>query len=203
MPRPKIELGTTLAAAADLICEWLPEGWEIKICLEQNAGVVELYNPAGEQVDFDTNHEFFYDTVEDAVEHAIENHDHADIKSVSQANAAWLERTHKIAAAVEKNAYAIMAPVDFHRLVRLLRERPKSRAAEIRGSAIQDLEQKVIELGLAEDALDELVHDLASQQASNVNNCGFGGQLEFLLQQVGRPEGVMQLLEELADAQEN
>lgn len=40
-------------------------------------------------------------------------------------------------------------------------------------------------LGLEEDALDELVHDAKSGEASNINNGGFTDQVDYLVEALG------------------
>lgn len=49
----------------------LPEGWEIRLCVEHHAGWVELIGPDGTE-DFATNNERLDYTVTDALEHAIQ-----------------------------------------------------------------------------------------------------------------------------------
>lgn len=45
-----------------------------------------------------------------------------------------------------------------------------------------DLLQAVAEAGLDEGALDELVHDCKSSEAADINNSGFDGQIEYLIE---------------------
>ena len=49
----------------------LPEGWEIRLCVEHHAGWVELIGPDGSE-DFATNDERLDYTVIDALEHALQ-----------------------------------------------------------------------------------------------------------------------------------
>lgn len=49
----------------------LPEGWEIRLCVEHHAGWVELIGPDGSE-DFATNNERLDYTVIDALEHALQ-----------------------------------------------------------------------------------------------------------------------------------
>lgn len=49
----------------------LPEGWEIRLCVEHHAGWVELIGPDGTE-DFATNNERLDYTVIDALEHALQ-----------------------------------------------------------------------------------------------------------------------------------
>jgi len=48
----------------------LPEGWEIRVCVERHGGGVELIGPEGTE-DFDTNNERIDYTVIDALEAAM------------------------------------------------------------------------------------------------------------------------------------
>jgi len=53
----------------------LPQGWEIRLCVERGAGWVELYDPVGDDIgDFATNAERLDFTVIDALEHALKGH---------------------------------------------------------------------------------------------------------------------------------
>jgi hypothetical protein len=54
---------------------------------------------------------------------------------------------------------------------------------------------KIRELGLPEEYLDDAVHDAASQQASNVNNEGHEAQIRFLLGQGYGEQDLVNLLE--------
>lgn len=49
----------------------LPDGWEIRLCVEHHAGWVELIGPDGTE-DFATNNERLDYTVIDALEHALQ-----------------------------------------------------------------------------------------------------------------------------------
>lgn len=51
----------------------LPEGYEIIIRIEKNAGVVILEDPFGDEIDFQSNRECMQDEVQDALECAIEH----------------------------------------------------------------------------------------------------------------------------------
>ena len=57
--------------------------------------------------------------------------------------------------------------------------------AEPRDTEMKAMLGKVKELDLAEDALDDVVHDVMSAAASNANNEGFEGQCELLVKQCG------------------
>lgn len=51
----------------------LPNGWEIRLCVERDAGWVELYDPDGNDIeDFATDAERLDYTVIDALEHALQ-----------------------------------------------------------------------------------------------------------------------------------
>lgn len=52
-------------------CSELPEGWNIRIEMERNAGWVELLNPDGEEVEFPSDHEHLADSLLDAIEAAL------------------------------------------------------------------------------------------------------------------------------------
>ena len=57
------------------------------------------------------------------------------------------------------------------------------------GNQSQDrLARLVTDLGLADEDLDEVVHDVASGIASEVNNGGVSSQIEYLVGQLGREE---------------
>lgn len=64
--------GESFAATCDRVCRDLPEGWGIVIELEKDSGVIVLEDPNAEGVDFPTNNEKFEQTLNDAVEFAIE-----------------------------------------------------------------------------------------------------------------------------------
>ncbi|MNV90689.1 hypothetical protein D3C71_1850980 [compost metagenome] len=55
----------------------LPNGWEIRVCVEKDAGYAELYDPDGCEIDFPNSCETLARTVSDAIDHANdspENH---------------------------------------------------------------------------------------------------------------------------------
>lgn len=49
----------------------LPNGWEIRVCVEKDAGYAELYDPDGCEVDFPNSCETLALTVSDAIDAAI------------------------------------------------------------------------------------------------------------------------------------
>jgi hypothetical protein len=51
-------------------CAELPEGWEIKIGLEKDAGWIDLYTPTGEQIDLVNDADSIYWAVHTAVDKA-------------------------------------------------------------------------------------------------------------------------------------
>lgn len=52
----------------------LPNGWEIRLCIELGAGSVELFDPDGVESDFATNNERLDFTVKDALDAALSVH---------------------------------------------------------------------------------------------------------------------------------
>lgn len=62
-------VGRAIQAAAGK----LPEGWEMRICIERDSGVVELYNDDGFGVEFPSNCESLADQITDAMDYAIES----------------------------------------------------------------------------------------------------------------------------------
>jgi hypothetical protein len=66
-----------------------------------------------------------------------------------------------------------------------------------RDEPIDDLLAKAEAAGLETADLDEIVHDLTSSIAADVNNEGLEGQLRYLIDQMG-VQGVMQQLDRLA-----
>ena len=58
--------------------------------------------------------------------------------------------------------------------------------------AIQNLTREADEKGISDSALDELVQDLCSSMASNINNGGSEEQIKFIIAQTG-PDGVEQI----------
>jgi hypothetical protein len=67
--------------------------------------------------------------------------------------------------------------------------------------AIRDLIELADKNGLAEDALDETVHDLASAEAARVNNGGTDEQIEYLVTKDG-PARVRAIEKIIRDAAE-
>ena len=61
----------TLLEAANIICRDLPAGWRIAIELEFNSGCVTLTDPYGDDVEYPSNHETFLDSLNDAVDYAM------------------------------------------------------------------------------------------------------------------------------------
>lgn len=61
-----------LGAAIENAAEKLPDGYTINIALERNGGVAELIDDDGEEVEFPSNHESLADSINDAVEFAVE-----------------------------------------------------------------------------------------------------------------------------------
>ncbi len=61
----------TFDEISNKICAELPEGWEITVCFEKDAGYVELVNrDIGKHVEYPTNYETIIQQMEDALEHA-------------------------------------------------------------------------------------------------------------------------------------
>jgi len=57
------------------------------------------------------------------------------------------------------------------------------------GSEPEDrLARLVADLGLTDEDVDEIVHDVASEIASDINNCGVSSQIEYLVAQLGEEE---------------
>jgi hypothetical protein len=56
--------------ALNRACAELPEGWEIKIGLEKDAGWIDLYTPTGEQIDLVNAADTIYWMVHAAIDHA-------------------------------------------------------------------------------------------------------------------------------------
>jgi len=61
-----------IGSAIEEACATLPPGWNIKIDLEFEGGSVDLYDPAGNKIDYPSNHEKLSDSIRDAIECAIE-----------------------------------------------------------------------------------------------------------------------------------
>jgi len=63
----------TFKEISNKICAELPEGWEITVCFEKDAGYVELINRyTGEYVEFDSNRENLIQEMADALEYTKE-----------------------------------------------------------------------------------------------------------------------------------
>jgi len=61
----------------------------------------------------------------------------------------------------------------------------------------QFLVQLAEQNGLKDDALDEVVHDAASEHAASVNNAGIAEQIEYLVAELG-PDETERILNGLA-----
>lgn len=61
-----------IGAALERACEVLPEGWELRIEIEQGSGSAVLSDPDGEDIEFPSNREWLSDEINDAVDHALE-----------------------------------------------------------------------------------------------------------------------------------
>jgi hypothetical protein len=59
-------------------CAELPEGWEIKIGLEKDAGWIDLYTPTGEQIDLVNAADTIYWMVHAAIDHARQTEAHGE-----------------------------------------------------------------------------------------------------------------------------
>ncbi len=69
-----------------------------------------------------------------------------------------------------------------------VRNRLRERGVQLRpaaGGMVAALLARFGTAGLAENTLDDLVHDVASSEASQVNNGGLTAQIPFLLRQLG------------------
>jgi hypothetical protein len=62
-----------LGKAVEAVAEKLPDGYTINIVLERNSGDAVLYDDEGEECEFPSNHESLADTINDAVEFAIQD----------------------------------------------------------------------------------------------------------------------------------
>jgi hypothetical protein len=60
---------------------------------------------------------------------------------------------------------------------------------------------KVLRPVIREGSLDEVVHDLKSSEASNINNSGVQAQIDYILQSCGL-ERTVEILEEAKSADE-
>lgn len=67
----KAEKDAEFYTQAQRACAELPEGWEITINLEQDAGTISLFNPDGDEVQFDSNYESIQQELRDAIDAAI------------------------------------------------------------------------------------------------------------------------------------
>jgi len=64
----------TFGEISNKICDEIPEGWEITVCFEKDAGYVELLDrKAGKYVEYDSNYETIIQQLQDALEHAIQH----------------------------------------------------------------------------------------------------------------------------------
>ena len=59
-----------------------------------------------------------------------------------------------------------------------------------------DATTKIRRLGFDCSDLDEIIHEVASQKASDINNSGLKGQVEFLISNDWTEEGIIKYLEE-------
>ncbi|KUZ78260.1 hypothetical protein [Burkholderia ubonensis] len=53
-------------------CAELPEGWEMQVCMENGAGWIDLYDPAGEKFEPDIDADKFDWKIHEAIDIAIE-----------------------------------------------------------------------------------------------------------------------------------
>ncbi|AOJ09641.1 hypothetical protein WS71_20225 [Burkholderia mayonis] len=51
-------------------CAELPEGWEINVCMERDAGGIDIYDPAGQKLDFDSDADHFDWRIHEAIDAA-------------------------------------------------------------------------------------------------------------------------------------
>ena len=66
MPMP-----LTLTGFANDCCRFLPDGWEVMVICEKDAGDVQLWNPDGDEVcDFSSCDVSFEDRCKEAIDHA-------------------------------------------------------------------------------------------------------------------------------------
>jgi hypothetical protein len=70
----ELESVPPLYAAVEEAAGALPNGWEIRLCVELGAGTVELFDPDGVESDFATNNERLDFTVKDALDAAQSIH---------------------------------------------------------------------------------------------------------------------------------
>ena len=64
---------TELGKAVERAAEKLPRGYTINIVLERDSGDAVLYDDEGEECEFTSNRESLADTINDAVEFAIQD----------------------------------------------------------------------------------------------------------------------------------
>lgn len=70
-----------------------------------------------------------------------------------------------------------------------IRNRLRDAGVQLRpGGARLSLEVRAAELDISDWHLDDLVHEVASREASAVNNSGVAGQIAYLLAHMGFPE---------------
>jgi ribonuclease HII len=62
-------------------------------------------------------------------------------------------------------------------------------------SGIELIKAMIHDKSYPEDVLDELVHDLASAQAADANNGGFGSQVEYIEKHMGKESGAKAIAE--------
>ena len=58
--------------AIEKAADELPDGYEISLCIERDAGWVDLIDPSGEHIEFPTNRESIADQILDALRYAID-----------------------------------------------------------------------------------------------------------------------------------
>ena len=83
---------------------------------------------------------------------------------------------------------------------------PDEAEDEVRSQAIDDLLAKAEAAGLKAEDLDEIVHELTSSIAADVNNAGMDGQLGYLVDQMDVQSAAKQLerpAEERSETAEN
>lgn len=93
-------------------------------------------------------------------------------------------------------SFAIGKPLDIQAAEDLI-SRPAGTGGQSRAE-IDDLVARAEELNLGSEDLDELVHEIVSQQASSINNGGLEDQIEFLVQTCG-PREARSLVEQYRD----
>ena len=66
----------TFDEISNKICDEIPEGWEITVCLEKDAGYAELVNRrTGKYIEYPSNYENLVQQMVDALEHVKETND--------------------------------------------------------------------------------------------------------------------------------